>query len=311
MTAQITYPIVLLPPKLAAIQAELSTQPIATTSSDSSSTSIAKLSANRKQWAIWAASAGLGSAAVAGLSAIAGVGIGVLGFTALLVLLGTSARRLHRQQQRRRQSLQQDEQTVAQLDQLYAEIEQEQRREQVLAALQGTTLADGRGRTRRNRIEPLFHQYLDRAFPGKIHCGLTLSRPEKRQPYYPDLAYVDPVVQLCIDIEIDEPYAYKTGHPIHYIGSDDTRNQFFLDRGWLVLRFSEEQAICHPDGCCKAIAQLIATVLGEDQWRDRFYDVPDLEPIPQWTKAEAEQMATQATRDCYRFPTLAAAAAVS
>ena len=56
-------------------------------------------------------------------------------------------------------------------------------------------------------------------FPGKIHTKLTLKIPNFDHPYTPDFAYIDERLNLYIDIEIDEPYVYRTGKPTHYLTS--------------------------------------------------------------------------------------------
>jgi very-short-patch-repair endonuclease len=54
----------------------------------------------------------------------------------------------------------------------------------------------------------------------------------------------------------------STVRPI-YNCHDDRRNQFFLDRGCVSIRFAEEQIIKHPHSCAAAIAQLIANITND------------------------------------------------
>jgi hypothetical protein len=65
--------------------------------------------------------------------------------------------------------------------------------------------------------------------------------------YYPDVAIIDTDNSIFIDIEIDEPYTYLEKLPIHYIGSDKDRDEFFQSIGWTVLRFSEQQIVKQPN----------------------------------------------------------------
>ncbi len=136
-------------------------------------------------------------------------------------------------------------------------------------------------------------------FPDNVCTESTLSIPDFDYPYSPDIAYIDKTTNLHIDIEVDEPYIYHSKEPYHYIGKDDRRNNFFLDCGWLVIRFSEEQVACYPESCCKAVAQAIAEVTGDDEIMRQFEDVLDLTPIPQWTEEEAHIMAIENYRDEY------------
>lgn len=74
--------------------------------------------------------------------------------------------------------------------------------------------------------------------------------------YYPDL-----ILQIndkhFIDIEIDEPYVGNTKQAIHYIGSDDIRNNYFQSQNWFILRFSENNIQEHLDECIYIIDNLI------------------------------------------------------
>ncbi|WP_052672450.1 PDDEXK family nuclease [Aliterella atlantica] len=149
--------------------------------------------------------------------------------------------------------------------------------------------------------EARFGDHLRRYFPSKIYSGLVVRIPNFDHPYTPDFTYIDSSLNLYIDIEVDEPYAYNTKEPTHFLEAwkDDNRNKFFLGRGWLVIRFSEEQVVRHPQSCCKTIAQAIASVLGDTSVLNQFANTPDLQPMRQWTQSEAEDMATNDYRDTY------------
>ena len=149
--------------------------------------------------------------------------------------------------------------------------------------------------------EAEFGNHLRRYFPGEIHTGLTLNIPGYDHPYTPDFAYINQLLSLSIDIEIDEPYVYKTGEPTHFVESrkDAQRNDFFLSRGWVVIRFSEEQVVRWPKSCCRQVAEAIAQTLGDNALLNQFTNVPDLQPIDQWTEESARQMAASGYRDKY------------
>ncbi|MHC5862632.1 hypothetical protein [Nostoc sp.] len=152
------------------------------------------------------------------------------------------------------------------------------------------------------QAEALFGNHLSRYFSGKIHTRLTLKIPDFDYPYTPDFAYIDKGLKLYIDIELDEPYVYHTGAPTHYLGSgkDNKRNNFFNHKGWVVVRFSEEQVICYPHSCCKIVAQVIAQIIGDTSILNQFANVPDLQQQRQWTEGEAVEMAEKRVRDKYQ-----------
>ncbi len=149
--------------------------------------------------------------------------------------------------------------------------------------------------------EAKFGDSLRQYFPGKIYSGLTLNIPDFDHPYTADFTYIDSLLKLYIDIELDEPYAYNSKEPTHYLGAwkDDNRNNFFLGKGWLVIRFSEEQVVRHPKSCCKTIASAISSVLGDNSVLNQFANTLDLQPMRQWTQSEAEQMAANDYRPTY------------
>ena len=172
----------------------------------------------------------------------------------------------------------------------------------LLDILRRTVSHDGNGsNARRGSSEALFGEYLKQYFPNLVHAGVTLQIPNFDYPYTPDFAYIDERLNLHIDIEIDEPYVYRSGKPTHYLYAekDRRRNNFFNDRGWIVIRFSEEQVIRHPHSCCKTIARQIAEITRDDSILSRFANISDLQQQPQWTETEAIEMAEKRIRDSY------------
>ncbi|MBF0695403.1 MAG: hypothetical protein IR153_10150 [Flavobacterium sp.] len=90
---------------------------------------------------------------------------------------------------------------------------------------------------------------------------ITESDWEPMRPYITDFAYYDSSKKLCVAIEIDEPYSFETKTPIHI--NDRSRNRFFLDNNWILLRFAEIQIVKYPDRCCNLIKEVVK-VLTED-----------------------------------------------
>ena len=142
---------------------------------------------------------------------------------------------------------------------------------------------------RRGNSEVKFEESLRNYFGDKIKVGVWIQNPNYDDGYHytPDFAYIDELINLHIDIEIDEPYAYNK-KPIHYLGynNETKRNNFFLDCLWVVIRFSEEQVILYPKSCCKEIAQVIFQITGERTILSKFEQVENLQPIDRWTYQE-------------------------
>jgi len=153
----------------------------------------------------------------------------------------------------------------------------------------------------KNPEEIKFENHLKKYFPGNIYTGLTLKIPNYEYPYTPDFAYIDQELNLYIDIELDEPYVYHTSKPTHYIGytKDYRRNNFFTRKGWIVIRFSEEQVVSYPQSCCKTVAQVVAQITENTSILNQFINISDLKEQQQWTEQEALEMAENRTRDNY------------
>jgi hypothetical protein len=180
------------------------------------------------------------------------------------------------------------------------------RQQQYLQVLRQTSTYDSKGKSKAGASEGFFKGKLNHYFSGKVYTELRLTIPGTDHFYYPDFSYIDRATGLHIDIEIDEPYTYSSDEPIHCLGEDDRRNDFFLRKGWVVIRFSEKQAVVSPNRCCKAIAQVVTTLTGDLSILEPFQSIPDLDPMPQWDYDEALRMAETKYRNTYSPLKLAA-----
>jgi hypothetical protein len=199
-------------------------------------------------------------------------------------------------------ALQQYEARLAQLKAQHYRPEQvaKFRQERLQQVLKQTRSYDGnKGDAGEGYSEKILAEQLNRHFPNKIRRRSTLMIPGRDHSYQPDFVYIDRTTGLHIDIEVDEPYVYQSWEPIHYVGKDNRRNQFFLERGWVVIRFSEEQVRKNARGCCKVVAKTIAEVTGNPASFVAWKGFPDLKPMSQWTREEATQMALTRRRDGY------------
>lgn len=126
-----------------------------------------------------------------------------------------------------------------------------------------------------------FLNELQRAdLPISISVNNHLSILGRSLPYEPDYVLYDKILNLYIDVEIDEPYDGYSRTPTHVSnGSDKIRDQFFIDSGWVVIRFTEHQIHTNPNGCVSTIkyivdslrenarnAKIPNSVVHEDKW---------------------------------------------
>jgi hypothetical protein len=121
--------------------------------------------------------------------------------------------------------------------------------------------------------------------------------------FYPDITLKAKIRDRTIyfDIEIDEPYTYDDGpnwkvKPIHFIGSDDYRNDRFSQAGWIIIRFAEQQIVNNPLECCSFIRQVIRHLKSGG-----VFELPNnFNPsVKRWSDQEALQMALSNHRASY------------
>lgn len=149
----------------------------------------------------------------------------------------------------------------------------------------------------KGRSEAFFYRYLQKYFPKQVYVDMAL--PIGKSYYYPDFALISKKHQIMVDIEIDEPYNFK-GFPTHINGSDDKRNTYFVQCGWSVIRFSEEQIARQPLQCCKFIAQILFEMSKDKGFLKELQDIPDLSLTPSiWDERIAKEMFMNKVRENY------------
>lgn len=140
---------------------------------------------------------------------------------------------------------------------------------------------------KRGASELYFLDYLVSAFGKKIKVDRSVTINNIN--YQPD--FILDNNRFCIDIEIDEPYAFEDGSPIHYIGKDDYRNDNFLSINWFVIRFSEKQIKDTPLDCITTIRNFESAIV--ERSATMFSTIKH---HSQWTYEESLVMSLKATR---------------
>ncbi len=149
--------------------------------------------------------------------------------------------------------------------------------------------------------EAVFLSHVKNHFDKILHISndMCLFTKGKSLPYEPDITMWN-VIQgrlTCIDIEIDEPYAGATGEPTHCKGYDIERNKDFLNRGWTVIRFSEEQIVEYPQKCCKVIAEVISDLVDNYDPPKNLLKLKPLQKEEYWDEEKSKRLANQKTRE--------------
>ena len=133
----------------------------------------------------------------------------------------------------------------------------------------------------------------------EILQNIVLSIKNREYGYRPDVALFWKKYNLCIDIEIDEPYDILSRKPIHFIDSSDyLRNLYFIRQGWVVIRFSEEQVIKSTEYCIKYIAYILKKITEEELFVSLLKDFK-IEESDRWTYNQAVELAQKSHREDY------------
>lgn len=117
---------------------------------------------------------------------------------------------------------------------------------------------------RRGYKEGAFQASIERYFGKQFEVSgeVRLNTGAGMRPFETDIAIIErtKVFNLRIDVEIDEPYAGIDRQPTHCAGDDVMRDIYFIDRGWIVIRFSEHQVHMQEIECLKYIAHIIKSI---------------------------------------------------
>ena len=141
--------------------------------------------------------------------------------------------------------------------------------------------------------EPEFLAAVRAAFTDiSVSDDLHLKVPGRYSPYEPDIVLYDERLNLYIDVEIDEPYDGCSRLVTHITeGKDATRDLFFKESGWVVVRFSEKQVHLSQDQCIGFLRNVVAAMRGDKGGYPAL-----VEKEGRWSRRQAVQW----ERDLYR-----------
>lgn len=158
----------------------------------------------------------------------------------------------------------------------------------------------------KGRTELYFLDILNKYFNGRIETDKVIELFTKSKPYSPDYILVNESNNLHINIEIDEPYVSGIKKAIHYVeeqnsdlNSDRKRNHYFTEKGWIVIRFAEEQVLKYPDDCCKFIIEVCNIIEQVHSSVNNIVNINYPPKIKCWTANEAEKMFDNDYRNIY------------
>lgn len=158
------------------------------------------------------------------------------------------------------------------------------------------------GRTRmRGYKEESFQISLSKYFRDHFEVSGSVQIYTGGRPYEPDIALIDKRTGGCIrlDIEIDEPYDGMSRKAIHCGGDNEARDIYFVDRGWLVIRFSEYQVHSQELSCLKFVAETLSTIHPNFSVPNELRQVEDLQEEKFWDLLQAQKWEKERYREDY------------
>lgn len=167
--------------------------------------------------------------------------------------------------------------------------------------INNTTCAEVYYKGKKGSSEKLFIDYLEQIFGDRILSNLIMETFSNSKPYQADIIFYYREFNIWIDIEVDEAYDFIEKQPIHYINDynlsvDSNRNDYFLNHGWFVLRFSETQVIPTPLECAKYLNDFLFEYFEIDEFAANFDETEELQSMECWTYDEVKKMAIKNSR---------------
>jgi hypothetical protein len=149
--------------------------------------------------------------------------------------------------------------------------------------------------------EQSFQTSLSKHFEDHFEVSGKVQLYTTGRPYEPDIALIDKRKDGCIrvDIEIDEPYDGTSRKAIHCKGDDEARDIYFIDRGWIVIRFSEYQVHSHELSCLKFVAEVLSTIHQSYSIPIKLRQAIDLPQENFWDLIQAQKWEKEKYREHY------------
>lgn len=155
---------------------------------------------------------------------------------------------------------------------------------------------------RRGFKEASFQQAIEYFFSENfdISGNTRLNTGKSTRPFEPDIAIIGKSEEnIRIDIEIDEPYPGITRQPTHCLGDDINRDNYFKDRGWIVIRFSEYQVHTQEKECLKFIANLLSEINSKYAIPNELKSYAQLDKEKVWNLVKAQKWEKEKYRESY------------
>lgn len=125
---------------------------------------------------------------------------------------------------------------------------------------------NGRSNQKGYKEKDFYNQLKQNITDIEMTDNVHMVIPNFNKPYEPDIVLFDKNLNLYIDIEIDEPYDGYYRYPTHFINPEDEikqdniRDLFFIESGWIVIRFTEKQVHCQAYECIDYVKNVLNSI---------------------------------------------------
>ncbi|WP_209332898.1 hypothetical protein [Lunatimonas salinarum] len=125
---------------------------------------------------------------------------------------------------------------------------------------------NGRSNQKGYKENDFYNQLIHNITGIEMTNNVHMVIPNFNKPYEPDIVLFEKKLNLYIDIEIDEPYDGYYRYPTHFINPEDeikednTRDLFFTESGWIVIRFTEKQVHSQAYECIDYVNNVLNSI---------------------------------------------------
>ena len=155
---------------------------------------------------------------------------------------------------------------------------------------------------RRGFKEDVFQNAIQEVFGNlfSVSGELRINTGKNTRPFEPDIALIGKKNNnIRIDIEIDEPYGGINRKPTHCKGDDVLRDTYFIDRGWIVIRFSEYQVHMFEKQCLKFILDVINSISKSLIFPEKLIQTQSVDTEKLWDIVQAQKWEKANYREQY------------
>lgn len=134
----------------------------------------------------------------------------------------------------------------------------------------------------------------------KIYNDRHVLHKNNYSAYEPDFLMINEKngKNIFINLEIDEPYDGISRIPTHELNRDFYRDLFFINRGYIVIRFTEKQIFEEAKECCVFISNVIKSIDPKYKNNELNYS-SGITIHKQWDSLQSKKWALEKFRENY------------